>query len=139
MLRERLGLTYVFVAQDLAVVRHLSDRVAVMYLGQIVEIAPKLNLYAEPLHPYTQALLSAAPVPDRAVEARRRRQLLQGEVPRPLDPPKGCRLHPRCPKARADCRVVAAAKGGPLGRVPLVRRRPDSKRLNHFREAMRSL
>jgi oligopeptide transport system ATP-binding protein len=105
-LRERLGLTYVFVAHDLAVVRHLSDRVAVMYLGQIVEIAPKLSLYAEPLHPYTQALLSAAPVPDRAVEARRQRLLLQGEVPSPLAPPSGCRLHPRCPKARAECRAI---------------------------------
>jgi oligopeptide/dipeptide ABC transporter ATP-binding protein len=106
-LRERLGLTYVFVAHDLAVVRHLSDRIAVMYLGQIVEIAPKLRLYSTPLHPYTQALLSAVPVPDPAVEAGRKRILLQGEAPSPLDPPKGCRLHPRCAKARAECSTIS--------------------------------
>ena len=106
-LRERLGLTYVFVAHDLAVVRHLSDRVAVMYLGKVVEIAPKRSLYANPLHPYTRALLSAVPVPDRAVEARRPLALLQGEVPSPRNPPSGCPLHPRCPMARAECRTVA--------------------------------
>ncbi len=106
-LREQLGLTYLFIAHDLAVVRHLSDRIAVMYLGEIVEIAPKSRLYDDPLHPYTRALIAAVPVPDRSVEARRHRAVLHGEVPSPLDPPAGCRLHPRCPSAMAECGVVA--------------------------------
>ncbi len=106
-LRERLGLTYLFVAHDLAVVRHLSDRIAVMYLGEIVEVAPKRSLYDNPLHPYTQALIAAVPVPDRAVETRRARTLLHGEVPSPLSPPTGCRLHPRCPHAMDVCSAVA--------------------------------
>ena len=105
-LRERLGLTYLFVAHDLAVVRHLSDRVAVMYLGEIVEIAPKRSLYDNPLHPYTKALIAAVPIPDRSIEAQRTRTLLYGEMPSPFTPPTGCRLHPRCPSAMPHCSTV---------------------------------
>jgi oligopeptide transport system ATP-binding protein len=106
-LQERYGLTYLFVAHDLSVVRHISDRVAVMYLGKLVELADWQLLYEAPLHPYTQALLAAVPIPDPEVEAHRERIILRGEVPSPSNPPAGCVFHPRCPMAIADCsRIV---------------------------------
>ena len=103
-LQAEYGLTYLFITHDLSMVRHLCDRVAVMYLGHVVEMAPVEELYTQPLHPYTQALLSAIPVPDPAVEARRRRTILTGDVPNPAQPPPGCTFHTRCPVAMDRCR-----------------------------------
>jgi oligopeptide transport system ATP-binding protein len=103
-LRERFGLTYLFIAHDLSVVRHLCQRVAVMYLGRVVELAACDELFDNPLHPYTQALLAAVPVPDPSVEAERTFQPVKGEVPSPMNPPSGCVFHPRCSIAVEGCK-----------------------------------
>ena len=144
-LRARLGLTYLFVAHDLSVVKHISDRVAVMYLGKIVEIGPPEQLYASPGHPYTRALLSAVPVPDPTAERKRKRVILKGDVPSPVNPPSACWFHPRCPRFREghcdvetpELRTVAghahlAACHYPLEKWPMT---PEEIRYNGSRTA----
>ena len=122
-LQRRLGLTYLFISHDLSMVRHIATHVAVMYLGTIVELAPRDLLYASPKHPYTQALLSAVPVPDPRVEATRKHIILTGDVPSPANPPSGCRFRTRCPVAEARC----------AAEVPQFRRLPDGRQVAcHF-------
>jgi len=113
-LQDGFGLTYLFVAHDLSVVRHVSDRIAVMYLGKVMEVSPSEELYTKPIHPYTFALLSAIPVPDPEENRRRERIVVSGEPPNPIDPPSGCVFHPRCPRATQICREVEP----PLARYP---------------------
>jgi oligopeptide transport system ATP-binding protein len=102
-LQDRFGLTYLFIAHDLSMVRQVSDRIAVMYLGKIMELASKQTIYAKPLHPYTKALISAVPVPDPEIEAKRERIVIKGDVPHPSNPPKGCVFNTRCPIAESQC------------------------------------
>ncbi len=105
-LQDDLGLTYLFVAHDLSVVRHVSDRIAVMYLGKLMEVSPAEELYAKPIHPYAAALLEAIPIPDPRENRKRRRSVVSGEPPNPINPPSGCVFHPRCPRATDVCRTV---------------------------------
>jgi oligopeptide/dipeptide ABC transporter ATP-binding protein len=105
-LQDELGLTYLFVAHDLSVVRHVSDRIAVMYLGKLMEVSPAEELYTKPIHPYSSALLEAIPIPDPRRNRERERSVVSGEPPNPIDPPSGCVFHPRCPYATDVCRTV---------------------------------
>ncbi|HEY1988374.1 MAG TPA: oligopeptide/dipeptide ABC transporter ATP-binding protein [Acidimicrobiales bacterium] len=125
-LQSEFNLTYIFIAHDLSVVRHVSDRVAVMYLGKIVELAPVEDVYQVPRHPYTNALLSAVPMPDPNQKVGSHQIILSGDVPSPINPPSGCRFHPRCPKAQAKCSVDDPAL------IPVLGDPPDHVTACHF-------
>ena len=129
-LQEKFGLTYLFISHDLSMVRHLATRVAVMYLGRLAEIAPSDALYSRPLHPYTEALISAVPSPDPEVEARRKRIILKGDVPSPANPPKGCVFNTRCPKVFDRCYVDVPA---------LVERAPGHRAACHLHDQPRAV
>jgi len=117
-LQQEFGVAYLFISHDLSVVRHISDRILVMYLGKIMEISPRDELYKNPLHPYTQALLSAVPIPDPDIEFARKVIVLQGEPPNPINPPSGCVFHPRCPRAFGDCpQIVPQLKDAGSGQL----------------------
>ena len=103
-LKKEFNLSYLFISHDLAVVKHISDRIAVMYLGRIVELAPSEEIYSNPIHPYTQALLEAVPIPDPDLEHGRAHKVITGEIPSPINPPSGCVFHPRCPRAVGSCK-----------------------------------
>jgi oligopeptide transport system ATP-binding protein len=125
-LQDKLGLTYLFIAHDLSMVRHISDRIAVMYLGRIVELASRDEIFKSPLHPYTQALMSAVPVPDPDLQETRERIILEGDIPSPAKPPEGCNFHTRCPVVRSDhC---------PLGEPELRELRPGHWVACHYAE-----
>ena len=127
-LQDEYRLTYLFISHDLAVMRHVSHRIAVMYLGRIVELADKRSLFSRPLHPYTEALLAAAPVPDPS-RRRARRRIVQGEVPSPMKPPSGCHFHPRCPYALPACRTIdpPLIEVAPGHQVACIRRQPGAE------------
>jgi oligopeptide transport system ATP-binding protein len=127
-LQDEFGLTYLFIAHDLSVVRHISDRVAVMYLGKIAEMTDRDTLYERPMHPYTHALLSAVPIPDPTIEATRKRIILEGDIPSPSNPPQGCRFNTRCPKAKAGVCDV--------DEPPLTELEPDHWVSCHFPEVI---
>ncbi|MFL5173718.1 MAG: oligopeptide/dipeptide ABC transporter ATP-binding protein, partial [Microvirga sp.] len=127
-LQDEYRLTYLFISHDLAVMRHVSHRIAVMYLGRIVELTDKRSLFLRPLHPYTEALLAAAPIPDPS-RRRARRRIVQGEVPSPMKPPSGCHFHPRCPYVLPACRTIdpPLIEVAPGHEVACIRRQPGAE------------